>query len=238
MAGRGPLAISLAELPAGPFTGVVIANELLDNLPFDVLVHDDGWRTAMVTADGGRFGEVLLPATSAPAGLPPDAALGARVPVQSGAAAWLRDALALLDRGRVVVIDYASTTGDLACRPWRSWLRTYRGHDKGTHPLVDPGSQDITSEVAVDQLAAVREPDALRSQRQFLLFHGIDELVEEGRRVWSERAHVADLAALTARSRVREAEALLEPDGLGAFTVLEWSVPPDPTRTGSPCRVP
>jgi SAM-dependent MidA family methyltransferase len=158
--------------------------------------------------------------------------------VQTGAAAWLRDVLTLLDRGRVVVIDYASTTGDLAARPWRSWLRTYRAHEKGVHPLVEPGAQDITCEVALDQLGAVREPDALHSQRQFLLLHGIDELVDEGRRMWAERAHVADLAALTARSRVREAEALLDPDGLGAFTVLEWSVPPDPARTGSPCRVP
>jgi hypothetical protein len=33
---------------------------------------------------------------------------------------------------------------------------------------------------------------------------------------------VGDLAALRARSRVREAEALLDPDGLGAFRVVEW----------------
>ena len=31
-----------------------------------------------------------------------------------------------------------------------------------------------------------------------------------------------DLAALTMRSRVREAEALTDAAGLGAFSVLEW----------------
>ena len=31
--GIGPLAVSLGELPAVRFTGVVLANELLDNLP-------------------------------------------------------------------------------------------------------------------------------------------------------------------------------------------------------------
>src|SRR5207302_900322 len=35
--GAGPLATSLAELPSGTFTGVVLANELLDNLPFDLV---------------------------------------------------------------------------------------------------------------------------------------------------------------------------------------------------------
>ena len=47
--------------------------------------------------------------------------------------------------------------------------------------------------------------------------------MEEGRRVWSDRAAVADLEALRARSRISEAEALVAPDGLGAFRVLEWS---------------
>ena len=34
-----------------------------------------------------------------------------------------------------------------------------------------------------------------------------------------------DLAAMAMRSRVREAEALLDPSGLGGFTVLEWACP-------------
>ena len=59
-------------------------------------------------------------------------------------------------------------------------------------------------------------------QADWLAEHGIDELVDEGRRVWSDRAPVADLEALRARSRVSEAEALLDPTGLGAFRVLEW----------------
>jgi len=84
--------------------------------------------------------------------------------------------------------------------------------------------QDITCEVAIDQLAAVREPDRVSAQAAFLRVHGIDLLVEEGRRVWRERAAVGDLEAVRARSRVRESEALLDPSGLGAFRVLEWLV--------------
>ena len=49
-----------------------------------------------------------------------------------------------VDRGRVVAIDYASDTAAMAARPWREWLRTYRGHERGEHPLRAPGTQDIT----------------------------------------------------------------------------------------------
>ena len=66
-------------------------------------------------------------------------------------------------------------------------------------------------------------PSTTKTQADWLRHHGIDELVAEGRRVWDERAHVGDLAAVRMRSRVTEAEALLEPGGLGGFTVAEWS---------------
>ena len=60
------------------------------------------------------------------------------------------------------------------------------------------------------------------NQATFLGQYGIDHLVEEGRQVWKEQAGLGDLEALRARSRVVEAEALLDIDGLGGFTVLEW----------------
>jgi hypothetical protein len=46
--------------------------------------------------------------------------------------------------------------------------------------------------------------------------------VEEGRRISAERAHLGDLTALKARSRMREGDALTDPAGLGGFTVAEW----------------
>jgi SAM-dependent MidA family methyltransferase len=122
----------------------------------------------------------------------------------------------------VAAFDYTSTTGAMASQPWRDWLRTYRGHDHGDHPLREPGRQDITCDVALDQLAVVQEPDAVRTQAQFLAYHGVDELVAEGRRVWEDRAQVGDLAAVRGRSRIREADALTDPDGLGRHTVVEW----------------
>jgi SAM-dependent MidA family methyltransferase len=216
---------SVKTRPDETLVGVVIANELLDNLPMRLAVFDGTWREAYVADAGERFVEVLMPLHPVPPWLPRRPALGARAPMQQAATSWVRGVLDDLDRGKLVVIDYASASTALtAQRAWRSWLRTYRRHERGGHYLAEPGSQDITCEIMVDQLtASAREPDAVRTQSQWLQLWGIDDMVAEGRRVWTERSSIGDLAAITARSRVREADALLEPDGLGAHLVLEWT---------------
>ena len=63
----------------------------------------------------------------------------------------------------------------------------------------------------------------VRTQEQFLRRWGIDDLVAEGAAVWTANAARPDLHALRMRSRVREAESLLDPAGLGGFTAVEWS---------------
>ena len=284
---------STAAMPCGPLDGVVLANELLDNLPFRLAVFDGGWREAFVESSSTR-GPSTDPAGRRPGGaqdaagdvrdagdawdvgdvrdvgdrerlgdrrhvgdawdvgdardvgddtsspqlverlsgrfdpvpavLPERAPHGARAPLVDAAARWVDEARSLLRAGSVLVVDYGTpTTAELALRPWREWLRTYRGNERGSHPLRDVGAQDITTDVPFDQLP---EPDAVRSQAQFLQLHGIDDLVEEGRRVWAERAAAPDLEAMRMRSRVSESEALLDPAGLGGFVVAEWRVEP------------
>ena len=67
--------------------GVVVANELLDNLPFRLAVFDGGWREALVDlGPDGRFVELLRPFDVVPACLPVVAPHGARAPVQDEAA--------------------------------------------------------------------------------------------------------------------------------------------------------
>jgi SAM-dependent MidA family methyltransferase len=213
---------SRSALPPGPIDGVVLANELLDNLPFRLVVFDTAWREAFVAEgpDGG-FVEVLSsPLSPVPAALPSRPAHGARAVLQDDAVAWLAQAREMVRAGRIIVVDYArSSTAEMAARPWREWLRTYRRHGRGEHYLADPGAQDITADVALDQLA---EPDAVRTQAQFLRRWGIEELAAEGREAWARAAASPDLTAVTMRSRVREAEALLDTTGLGGFTVAEW----------------
>jgi SAM-dependent MidA family methyltransferase len=212
------------DLPSGPFDGVIIANELLDNLPFRLAVHDGGWREAyVVRLPDGALAETLSASFDpVPQVLPEHAALGARAPLQDAARDWVEDACSRLRSGSLVVVDYAvPTTAELAGRPWREWLRTYRAHARGGHYLSDPGEQDITTEVAIDQLPT---PDTVRSQSQWLQLHGITELVDEGKRYWDAHAAHPDLRAIRLRSRVGESEALLDPGGLGGFSVLEYRI--------------
>lgn len=194
---------STGELPAQ--ADVIVANELLDNLPFALLERgDDGWVPVRVGIDGSTT---------------PDAG-GPRVPVASAAAAWVADARRRLrPGGRLVCLDYADTTAALAARPWTDWMRAFAGHERVEHPFAEPGTRDVTVVVPWDQLPA---PDETLDQAAWLRRHGIDELVEEGRRHWAAHAAAPDLLAVRMRSRVSEAAALLDPGGLGGFTVGEW----------------
>ena len=216
---------SVAGLPRHALaSGVVIANELLDNLPFRLAVFDGAWREAAVSLGrNSEFVETTLAADPEWAWLPDVATLGTRLPVQERAARFVAEASEIVRQGSVLIFDYCTAaTAQLAAQPWRDWLRTYRGHGRGEHYLRDPGEQDITAQVCVDQLPA---PQVIESQRNFLCRWAIDDLVEEGRQAWTAAAARPDVAALTMRSRAREAEALLDPHGLGGFSALSWAVP-------------
>ena len=208
---------SLSSFPEESITGVVIANELLDNLPFRLCLGDgEKWREILITEE---FKEITGNEVELPASLTPFT--GAKIPIQTKASDWVQDALGIVDQGAVLVFDYCSTTSQMASEPQSRWLRTYKGHEKGTHPTANPGSQDITVNVALDQLPV---GFSANSQAEFLTSYGIEELVKEGRRIWEKQAHLGGLEAVKARSRITEAEALLDPNGLGGFTTLEWLI--------------
>jgi len=196
----GPILTALDELPAVSLEGVVLANELLDNLPFRLVERaDDGWRDVRVgTGTHGGLTETLVPAPDDVAaeadelteGL--EISPGTRVPLPSGTAAWLADCAARLRRGFLVVVDYADDLASLAARGQPSWLRTYREHRRGHDPLEHPGGCDITCDVAVEHLrlaaarvglTALEETD----QTAWLRELRIDELVDDARRVWRAR---------------------------------------------------
>ena len=118
------------------------------------------------------------------------------------------------------------TTADLARTDFEGWLRTYRGHTRGKGWLEDLGSQDITFDIPADQL----HPTSLEIQSAWLRRWGIDALVDDARAAWQERAAIGDLTAMRARSRMSEAAALTDEEGLGAFLVLQWPAPTAPLR--------
>lgn len=221
--GLGPVVAVLPEMPAGPFTGMIIANELLDNLPFDVYERSAGeWREVRVTASSD-LGEIVIPAAPEIAELleklAPGAPTGARVPWQAFAASWWRDAVASVECGQVLAVDYGRSTAEMAADG--DWLRTYRHGGRGTAPLAALGTQDITTDVAVDQLQQVDPAVRVTTQAAWLENHGLDALTDAAAVAWRARAAVGDLDALRARSRVGEGTALVDTRGLGSFVALE-----------------
>ncbi|MEM9467484.1 MAG: SAM-dependent methyltransferase [Actinomycetota bacterium] len=199
---------------------VVFANELLDNLAFDVVARRaTGWVQRLVDVDGDRLQLIDGPPATAPPGAA-SAPIDTELPIVGAARAWLGRQRATRPDARIVVLDYAGRTSDLAARQG-AWLRAFRGHQRVSDWLAEPGTCDITVDLPLEQIDA--DADTVDTQAVFLRRHGIDALVAEGRRVWEERSAIGDLAALRARSRVTEAEALLDPDGMGAFVTLEWS---------------
>jgi SAM-dependent MidA family methyltransferase len=231
---KGPVATALTDLPEGPLTGVVLANELLDNMAVDLFERRSRhWYEVRVGLGPKGLVEVLTPIEGEGADedrkflewVLPVPVEGARVPVQREAMRWVGRALSLLDSGRLVVIDYARSTKWMSRHPFEDWMRTYRNHRPGGDPLELPGTQDITCEVAVDQLASVRPPDLDNSQTEFLEHYGLLDMISDARTAWHARAALGDLGALRARGRVQEGRALTDMQGLGRFRVLEWKVP-------------
>ncbi|MDH3308588.1 MAG: SAM-dependent methyltransferase [Acidimicrobiia bacterium] len=220
---------SLDEVPS-PLAGVILANELIDNLPVAIAARTaDGWEERWVGADGNRL--VLLPHPAREAvqqwcsryGGP--VSTGGLVEVQLEAEAWLRRALGMVSAGSVVVIDYGDTAEGLAPRRSHGTLRTYRAHHLGPDPLAEPGATDITSDVNFSALEAValEEGASVEYHRQdeFLESLGLRQALSELRHRELELARDGDpMDRLRIRSIKTEAETLLHPRGLGDFRVL------------------
>jgi SAM-dependent MidA family methyltransferase len=235
VAGMGPIAASLSDLPAVHAPGVVVANELLDNLPFRVVERaKSSWMEVRVGVEGRAFVEVLVPAApelakEADLVAGGTVAIGARLPAPTSIPDWFRGCAGMLHRGVLLVVDYVVTAAELVARGESGWLRTYRGHERGGSALVAPGEQDVTIDVPREYLVHAAGRAGFRllrelTQAEWLRELGIDALVDQARAGWDARAHVGDLEALRYRSRITEAAALVDPAGLGAHRVLVFGV--------------
>lgn len=207
----------------GPVVGSVIANELLDNLPFHRLRGTpDGPTELYVGDEGDRFvlveGPLSSPALSA---LAPALEPGAELVVSLAALDFVDQATAVLDRGYVWLVDYGFA-GE--ARP--QTVHGYRDHGVHEEVLTAPGSTDITA--GVDFAALVRHATGLGlhvwgpvSQRNALLSLGFRELDEQAqaRQVEALNARLG-IEAMRIYSDRNRANLLLGRQGLGAAWVL------------------
>jgi SAM-dependent MidA family methyltransferase len=220
---------SIERLPT-PLTGVVIANELIDNLPVAVAARVGGhWRERWVGAEDDDL--VLVDANPRPqvvdwcgrfAGPVPE---GGLVEVQLAAGEWVGSLLSRLEAGSLLIIDYGDTASGLAPRRSTGTLRTYRAHHLGPDPLDEPGATDVTVDVNFTALVArareARASTQLLRQEDFLTELGLRDRLRDLRYRELELARTGDeMERLRVRSLRIEAEALLHARGLGDFRVL------------------
>ncbi len=223
---------STDSLPTATFTGVVMAHELLDNLPTEIAEYRDGaWWQVWVDE---TYTEVLRRPDEAVARscqLVSDPIEGGRIPVPVLAQQWVERVLELLEAGALIVVDYGRpTTAELLQEAPADFLRTYRDHQRTHDPYIAPGHTDITIDIPFDQLAAVRQPDSLMRQRDALIAWGLDSILEQSQ-MRAGSLEPGSIEMLMAKSHATEARSLTDQDGLGAFWVAEWLVSrqaPDP----------
>lgn len=214
------VAASMSEAVA-PICGVVIANELVDNLPVALAVRTaKGWDERWVGSDGASLALVAAPVrpdvarwADAYAGTVP---IGGMVEVQLEATAWVQDLVGRLAKGSLLVIDYGGTAEELEPRRTQGTLRTYRNHHLGPDPLTAPGETDITVDVNFSalQAAAAGEGAEVRLMRQddFLNEWGLGDEIKRLRHAERQLATGGDaIERLKVRAEVKDAEALLHP---------------------------
>jgi SAM-dependent MidA family methyltransferase len=177
------------------FRGAVLANEVLDAMPVELVVREGGrWRRQLVTIEDGAFafeqGEpdaALLEQVNKQI---PDAGMlqdGYLTEVHPVAAGFMRSLARMFEGGRggAILIDYGfpareyyfdeRTGGTLMCH--------YR-HHAHPDPFFLPGLQDITAHVDFTAMALAAQDAGLdvlgyMSQAAFLLACGIGDLLLE-----------------------------------------------------------
>jgi len=191
---------------------VVLANELLDNLPFRRV---RGNREVRIDLDGNRLVEVEVPWSGEPA--PP----GEERVIPDGIRTFVAALAGVLVPGYALLIDYGdtgSTGGD---------VHGYRVHHLVVDPLHEPGSADITVGVDFGDVARTAAEHGLAafgpvSQRAALTAVGYEawaraELRRQGE-LLDERRGIEAVRAWSGRSA---ASLLVDPAALGR---LRWIV--------------
>ncbi len=209
--------------PSG-VTGVVLANELLDNLPFRLArKQEEGVVELLVGLDGNEhLTFVAVPADDSLAGRAGAVDAGATVAISDEPERWLQRAAGDLQRGYVLIFDYG---GEGPRTP-----QTYRGHQAGQDLLLHPGSADITAGVDLTALATFGERLGLRvwgpvSQRDALLALGFGERAEADRVATAEAVDEGRHLEAARRWAERSRESLLiDPGGLGSLQVMAFGI--------------
>ena len=123
---------------------------------------------------------------------------------------------AALVSGYVVFVDYGGDEAELLGREGAGTIRGFAQHRLVMDPLSEPGLRDLTASVDFTAIRRAAEGAGLRlvgtsTQRDVLIALGIRE---------SSARPSTPIEQLRAASRRSAIDALLDPNGLGAFKVV------------------
>jgi len=216
-----------AQADGPPAVGAVIANEVLDALPVHrVIGRASGVREQLVGLDAaGRFawveGDLTTPELERR--LQDEAielADGQAAEVCLGVESWLSGAVDGLDRGIVVLVDYAEEPASLYAPGRRDGtLRGFARHGVGGDPFRHVGRQDLTATVdlAAVRLAATQaglDPVGETTQAELLAATTGDVAAATLHRPGATLEDALLLRSALAR--------LLDPRGMGGYRVLAF----------------
>ena len=179
------------DAPPAAFTGLVIANEVLDAMPVPLLVRRDGrWLERGVALDGSDFRFVDRECEQGMAGqIPgepslPEGYLTEVHPQQAGFMRLVGEMLRAGNGGAALMIDYGFPASEyyLAQRSGGTLMCHYR-HHAHADPFYLPGLQDITSHIDFSEIAragldAGLEVGFYMSQAAFLIGAGLPNLLD------------------------------------------------------------
>lgn len=183
----------LDSLPEQPFSGVVVANELLDAMPVHRLMcAEEGWVELGVGLENGDFCWSALNDKTKPVASLTQQLQEANLILDQGymsevclaQKAWINSLADCLDQALVLLVDYGYSRKDYYHPQRRNGsLRCHYRHYAHDDPFFYPGLQDITAHVdftAIAEAAVEYQLDVLgyTTQAYFLMACGITELVD------------------------------------------------------------
>ena len=167
------------------FTGLILANEVLDALPVHILHKTvEGWHERGVAfEDEFVWKDTLEPASVLAFGLPDDLPEEYVTEVCPAASALVRQLVDTLQSGAIVLIDYGFSASEYY-HPQRTQgtLMCHFQHYAHDNPLIHIGLQDITAHVNFTQIAEAAHGASLAgytTQAQFLINCGILDILAQ-----------------------------------------------------------
>jgi len=206
--------------------GIIFSNELLDAMP----VHRFGWDAAKklwfewgVALEGEKFVWAKIQTPDAKPRTP-DPALGDVLPdgytIETCPAAenWWREAATILERGKLMAIDYGLINDELfSPGRMRGTLRAYFRHHATDDLLANVGEQDLTAHVNFSAIQSVGEACGLKTEAFSTQVQFLTKIVEK---IFKNPELFGEWGA----KQTRQFQTLTHPEHLGrAFRVLTQS---------------